>query len=232
MSDIYNADEPRGDYTRAHDTAGDHARGQGAAPGFTRRDDPDNPLRMLGQAAWQALMLIGLAAIAVGVITLVWPGRTLLVLGVLFGIYLLISGVLEIVAAFGDHISAGMRVLNVIVGAVSILLGVFCFRNSLHNSILLLSLWIGIGFLMWGIATVVTSASAPAGIPGRGWGVFLGVMTAIGGIIVISWPISSIVTLAVFAGIYLIAIGLVEVIHAFSLRSKVQHMGSGRHATV
>src|SRR5205814_7418490 len=55
-----------------------------------------------------------LAAIAVGVIALVWPGRTLLVLGVLFGIYLLISGVMEIVAAFGDHISAGMRVLNVI----------------------------------------------------------------------------------------------------------------------
>lgn len=233
MSDIYSADEPRGDYTRGQDTAGDYARGRGAAPGVTGRDyDSDNPLRMLGQAAWQALMLIGLAAIAVGVITLVWPGRTLLVLGVLFGLYLLISGVMEIVAAFGDHISAGMRVLNVIVGALSILLGVFCFRNSLHNSILLLSLWIGIGFLMWGIATVVTSASAPPGIPGRGWGVFLGVMTAIGGIIVISWPISSIVTLAVFAGIYLIAIGVVEVIHAFSLRSRVQHTGAGRRATV
>ncbi|NUR26105.1 MAG: HdeD family acid-resistance protein [Catenulispora sp.] len=212
-------------------TAGDYARGQGAAPDYTRRDyDADNPLRMLGQAAWQALLLIGLAAIAVGVITLVWPGRTLLVLGVLFGLYLLISGVMEIVAAFGDHISAGMRVLNVIVGALSILLGVFCFRNSLHNSILLLSLWIGIGFLMWGIATVVTSASAPSGIPGRGWGVFLGVLTAIGGIIMISWPISSIVTLAVFTGIYLIAIGVVEVIHAFTLRSRVRHMGSGQHA--
>ncbi|GAA2004976.1 HdeD family acid-resistance protein [Catenulispora subtropica] len=197
-----------------------------------RGDDVDNPLWRLGQAAWQALLLLGLAAIAVGVITLVWPGQTLLVLGVLFGIYLLISGVMEIVAAFGEHISGGMRVLNVIVGALSILLGVFCFRNSLHNSVLLLSLWIGIGFLMFGIATVVTSASAPAGVPGKGWGVFLGIMTAIGGIIVISWPISSIFTLAVFAGIYLIAIGLVEVIHAFSLRSKVKHAGMGRHATV
>ncbi|MFL6111289.1 MAG: HdeD family acid-resistance protein [Catenulispora sp.] len=201
-------------------------------PGPYRMADADNPLRTLGRAAWQALMLLGLAAIAVGVITLAWPGRTLLVLGVLFGIYLLISGVMEIVAAFGDHISGGMRVLNVIVGTVSILLGVFCFRNSLHNSVLLLSLWIGIGFLMWGIATVVTSASAPIGVPGRGWGVFLGMMTAIGGIIVISWPISSIVTLAVFAGIYLIAIGVVEVIHAFSLRRKVEHMGSERHAMV
>jgi uncharacterized membrane protein HdeD (DUF308 family) len=199
------------------------------------RDDSDNPLRVLGQVAWQALMVLGLAAIAIGVCAVVWPGRTLLVIGVLFGIYLLISGVMEIIAAFGDHISAGMRVLNVIVGALSILLGLFCFRNSLHNSVLLLSLWIGIGFLMWGIATIATSASAPSGVAGRGWGMFAGIVTLIGGIIVISWPIGSIFTLAVFTGIWLIVVGLIEVIHAFSLRSKVKHAGGaapGRHATV
>ncbi|WP_228553848.1 DUF308 domain-containing protein [Catenulispora pinisilvae] len=207
--------------------------------GFDRADrvEAENPLRILGQAAWQALMVMGLAAIAIGVCAVVWPGRTLLVLGVLFGIYLLISGVMEIIAAFGDHISAGMRVLNVIVGALSILLGLFCFRNSLRNSVLLLSLWIGIGFLMWGIATIATSASAPAGVVGRGWGMFAGFMTMLGGIIVISWPIGSIFTLAVFTGIWLIAIGLIEVIHAFTLRGKVRgaadsRSGSGRHATV
>ncbi|WP_230418707.1 HdeD family acid-resistance protein [Catenulispora pinistramenti] len=201
------------------------------------RVEAENPLRILGQAAWQALMVLGLAAIAIGVCAVVWPGRTLLVLGVLFGIYLLISGVMEIIAAFGDHISPGMRVLNVIVGAVSILLGLFCFRNSLHNSVLLLSLWIGIGFLMWGIATIATSASAPPGVLGRGWGMFAGFMTMLGGIIIISWPIGSIFTLAIFTGIWLIAIGLVEVIHAFTLRGKVRQTteprsGSGRHATV
>jgi len=156
------------------------------------------------------------------------------VIGVLFGIYLIISGVMEIIAAFGDHISGGMRVLNVIVGAVSILLGLFCFRNSLHNSVLLLSLWIGIGFLMWGVATIATSASAPSGVPGRGWGLFAGFLTMLGGIIIISWPIGSIFTLAVFTGIWLIVVGVVEVIHAFTLRSKVRHItsGAGRHATV
>jgi uncharacterized membrane protein HdeD (DUF308 family) len=205
--------------------------GDDRGPGM---DDLGSPLRMLGQAAWQALMVMGLAAIAIGVCAVVWPGRTLLVLGVLFGIYLLISGVMEIIAAFGDHISPGMRVLNVIVGALSILLGLFCFRNSLHNSVLLLSLWIGIGFLMWGIATIATSVSAPPGVVGRGWGVFAGFMTMLGGIIVISWPIGSIFTLAIFTGIWLIAIGVIEVIHAFMLRSKVKHVagGQGRHATV
>lgn len=197
------------------------------------RDDIESPLRMLGQAAWQALMVLGLAAIAIGIFVVAWPGQTLLVLGVLFGIYLLVSGVMEIVAAFGDHISAGMRVLNVVVGALSILLGLFCFRNSLHNSVLLLSLWIGIGFLMWGIATIASAAAAPSGVAGRGWAFFAGFMTMLGGIIVISWPIGSAFTLAVFAGIWLIVVGLIEVIHAFSLRHTVRQAtgGAGRHAT-
>ena len=233
MTDMYDGDERRAESRaeRGADLGATRAGDRG--PG--RSEELPNPLRMAGQAAWQALMVLGLAAIVVGVFVVAWPDRTLLVLGVLFGIYLLISGVMEIVAAFGDHISAGMRVLNVIVGALSILLGLFAFRNSLHNSVLLLSLWIGIGFLMWGIATIATSASAPAGVPGRGWGVFAGFMTMLGGIIVISWPIGSLFTLAVFTGIWLIVVGLVEVIHAFSLRSRVRHLAgpeTGGRATV
>ena len=228
QGEVYGGD--RRESGRGGAYGGGHAGGR-----YGHDHDVPDPLRMLGQAAWQALMVLGLAAIAVGVITLVWPGRTLLVLGVLFGIYLIISGVMQLIAAFGDHVSGGMRVLNIIVGAVSILLGLFAFRNSLHNSVLLLSLWIGIGFLLWGVATLVTSVSAPPGVAGKGWGVFVGLVTMLGGIIVISWPISSIFALAVFIGIWLVAVGVAEVIHAFSLRSKVEHAGReqrGRHATV
>jgi|GEM_PF-478272 uncharacterized membrane protein HdeD (DUF308 family) len=236
MSDMYEGDErgPGMDRAPGMDRGpGTGGPGPGTADRGRDMEDLGGPLRMLGQAAWQALMIMGLAAIAIGLCAVVWPGQTLLVIGVLFGIYLLISGVMEIIAAFGDHISAGMRVLNVIVGALSILLGLFCFRNSLHNSVLLLSLWIGIGFLMWGIATIASAASAPSGVAGRGWAFFAGFLTLLGGIIIISWPIGSIFTLAVFTGIWLIVVGLVEVIHAFSLRSKVKHMAgpAGRHAT-
>jgi len=236
QGDVYGRDHQGGQgdvYARERqpDAGRTGAHGRGRRYASDRGDDYESPLHVLGQAAWQALMVLGLVAIAVGVITLVWPGRTLLVLGVLFGIYLIISGVMEIVAAFGDHVHGGMRVLNIVVGAVSILLGLFAFRNSLHNSVLLLSLWIGIGFLLWGIATIVTSISAPHGVEGRGWGVFAGLVTMLGGIIVISWPIGSIVTLAVFTGIWLVVIGVVEVVHAFGLRSKVRHAGGGgRHA--
>ena len=85
-----------------------------------------------------------------GVIVLAWPGKTLLVAGVLFGIYLVVSGVGYVFAAFGTHAGAAMRVLSFLTGVVSLVLGFFCFRDKLE-SILLLALWIGIGWLFRGV---------------------------------------------------------------------------------
>ncbi len=42
---------------------------------------------------------MGLATIA-----LVWPGATLRVFGILFGVYLLVTGVFRLAAAFGTHV--------------------------------------------------------------------------------------------------------------------------------
>jgi len=46
---------------------------------------------------WRVTMLRAVAALAFGVLTLVWPGVTLWALVVLFGIYVLVDGVFELV---------------------------------------------------------------------------------------------------------------------------------------
>ncbi len=124
------------------------------------------PLGMLAGAAWQALLLAGLVALVLGVLVLVWPGASLVVAGVLFGLYLLFSGVMQLVAAFGTHVSTALRVMAFISGTLSILLGLLCFRGAMQ-SILLLALWIGIGWLFRGITQTVAAASDPA-MPARG----------------------------------------------------------------
>jgi uncharacterized membrane protein HdeD (DUF308 family) len=56
-------------------------------------------------------------------------------------------------------------------------------------------------------------------LPGRGWAIFFGVITIIAGIIVLAYPLDSIITLTLVVGIWLIIIGLFEIISAFGLRS-------------
>ena len=182
----------------------------------------ERPLQQLARSAWQLTLFIGIVAIALGVVVLAWPGKTLLVAGVLFGIYLVISGIGYMFAAFGTHMGAAMRVLAFITGAVSVVLGVFCFRDRLE-SIWLLALWIGIGWLFRGM-TLLAAALSFDQLPGRGWQILSGIIIVAGGVVLIIYPLDSIAVLTLVAGCWLIAIGIVDVITAFQVRSRAKHL--------
>jgi uncharacterized membrane protein HdeD (DUF308 family) len=180
----------------------------------------EGPLHQLARSTWQLLLLTGILTAALGVIVLAWPGKTLVVAGVLFGIYLVASGVGYVLAAFGAHTGAAMRVLGFLGGIVSVVLGFFCFRDQLE-SILLLALWIGIGWLFRGM-TLLAAALSFDHLPARGWQAVSGVIIVIGGAVLIVSPFDSIAVLTLVAGSWLIAIGIVDVISAFQVRHRLK----------
>ncbi|SNX62329.1 uncharacterized membrane protein HdeD [Streptomyces sp. TLI_55] len=178
----------------------------------------EGPLHALSKAAWQVVLITGIASLILGVLVLIWPGSTLLATGILFGVYLVVSGVFQLVSAFGTHKTTGLRVLAFISGALSILLGLFCFRGPMQ-SILLLALWIGIGWLIRGITQTLAAASDPS-MPARGWQVFLGIITFVAGIVLIDSPFESVAVLTVVGGIWLVVVGVVEIVTAVRMRGR------------
>ena len=168
------------------------------------------------------LLLTGVTAVALGVIVLAWPGKTLLVAGVLFGIYLVVTGIGYMFAAFGTHSGAAMRVLAFITGVISLVLGFFCFRDK-FEAVTLLALWIGISWVFRGM-TLLAAALALDHIPGRGWQVLSGLIIVVGGGVMIIYPLDSIGILTLVAGCWLIAIGIVDVITAFSVRHRAKNV--------
>ena len=99
-------------------------------------------------------------------------------------------------------------------------MGFFCFRDKLE-SILLLALWIGIGWLFRGV-TLLAAALSLDHIPARGWQVLSGVIIVIGGGVLIISPLDSIAILTLVAGCWLIAIGIVDVISALQVRGRTK----------
>lgn len=176
----------------------------------------------LANSAWQLAAAAGVAAVALGVLVLVWTGPTLVLVGTLFGIYLLVSGVFQITGAFGQHVPGHLRALGLLSGALSVFLGLICFRGPME-SILLLAIWIGFGWLLRGITQVVVAASTD-GMPARGWLIIFGVISALAGIVLITSPITSIATLTLLAGIWLVVLGVMEVVHAIQLRLRLRHV--------
>ncbi len=181
--------------------------------------DRTSPMEAIARKSWMWSIGLGLVAIAIGVIVMVWPDRTLRVVGILFGIYLLVSGFLEILLAFAPEQRTGMRVLAVVAGALSILVGLLCFRGAFEST-LLLALWIGFGWLIRGIVRAVAAASAPYE-PHRGWQIFGGVLLAVAGVVVIVNPVPSLLTLAILVGIWLVVLGVWQIIEAFTVRRAI-----------
>ncbi|MFD6453488.1 HdeD family acid-resistance protein [Nocardia sp. NPDC060220] len=175
-----------------------------------------SPFTALAKKTWQTVLVTGLLAVVLGIIVLVWPGPSLLVAGILFGIYMVVSGIFQLIAAFTHLPSTSFRVLSFISGVLSLIIGVFCFRDDL-TSIVLLGLFIGISWLFRGVA-VLFAAISESGVPGRGWQIFYGIISALAGVVLIVWPISSLTTLVWVVGIFLIVIGVMEVITAFGIR--------------
>ena len=162
---------------------------------------------------WKSVLLTGILSVILGAMVLRWPGATI-VLAAAF--YLLVTGISQVFHAFTLHISGGGRALMFISGAASLVLAVLCFRHF-GDAVWLLALWIGIGFIFRGVAEAASAISDET-TPGRGWQIFLGVITLIAGIIVMAYPISSLGTLTMVIGIWLIVLGVFEVIAAFGIR--------------
>src|SRR6476620_4977474 len=128
---------------------------------------------------WKSTLISGLLAVVLGVLVLVWPGKSIIVAAVFLGIYLVVSGVAQVIFAFSLPVSAASRILLFVSGAASLVLAVLAFRHFGEGyAILLLAIWIGVGFVFRGVATSVAAVSDPH-LPGRGWVIFIGVMEII-----------------------------------------------------
>jgi uncharacterized membrane protein HdeD (DUF308 family) len=164
---------------------------------------------------WGLVLALGITSIIVGIIAVVWPGATILVIAILVAAWLIVSGIFQIVRGFSRGLSGGMRALLFISGILSLVLGLFAI-SGVWRSVEILAIFIGIGFLFRGFGMLFESAESSVG---RGWSIFGGIIMLIGGFVVLAWPGISLLTLAWVAGIWLVVGGIFEIIAAFKLRS-------------
>ncbi|MGB6511399.1 MAG: HdeD family acid-resistance protein [Mycobacterium sp.] len=176
-------------------------------------------ISVLGQQLWKNKLASGVLTIVLGAIVLAWPGPSILVVSTIFGVYLLVSGLAELYLAFTLPRNAATRVLLFLTGALSLVLAILSFRHLGDSyAVLLLSLWIGTGFIFLGVSENAV-ALGERDLPGRGWYVVLGVMSLIAGAVVLVWPFDSIVVLTLVSGASLMILGVIQILQAIQIRS-------------
>jgi len=187
------------------------------------RPDAADMLARVGRS-WGWVLAFGVISLLAGLAVLIWPGRTLIVVAVLFGIQLIVAGIFRFVAAFAtDDLTGGTRALLAVLGVLSLVIGLYAVRH-VYVTLLALALLLGIFWIING-TTELFMALSHRGMPNRGWTGFLGVISIIAGIIVLAYPGISLLTLAIVLSVWLLVLGVMEITLAFRLRSAAHHGG-------
>ena len=177
---------------------------------------------------WGWVLSFGFITLLAGIVVLAWPGATLLVIAVLFGIQLIVTGIFRFVAAFAtDDATGGTRVLLALLGVLSIIIGLWAVRHVLLT-LLALILLLGIFWVVNGTIELFTALSH-RGLPQRGWTAAMGVLSILAGIVVLAYPGESLLTLSIVLGIWLLVYGVMELMAAFRLRG-LAHSAPGQMA--
>jgi len=122
---------------------------------------------------WWLFVVLGVICLVTGILAIVWPGITLLTLGILLGIYLLVSAIMEIFDAIVGE--PGGRALSAILGIISLIAGVICIRRP-GESLLAIVIVAGVYLIAEGVIRVIRAFSNPGP---RLWAVLLGLLDAV-----------------------------------------------------
>jgi uncharacterized membrane protein HdeD (DUF308 family) len=175
--------------------------------------------------AWQATLVLGVITLVLGLIVAFYPNATLNVIAVLLGLLLIVSGLFYLIRVFGHD--EAHRVWMGIAGLLLVVIGVVLLRH-LHLTVALIGLIIGISWIVQGVVALIVSFSGDSR-EGRGWWIFFGIVSLIGGIVITAVPTKSVTALAVLVGIWFIVQGLFEIAGGFMIRHAVRKAQSTVH---
>ena len=165
---------------------------------------------------WQTTVVVGVATLILGLIVSFHPSGSLAVVAVLLGLLLIISGLFHVVRMFSS--AESHRVWLGISGLLLIVLGVVLIRH-LHLTVAIIGLIVGISWIIQGLSALAGAAAGSG--EGRGWWIFFGIVSLIGGIVITAVPVASVTALAVLVGIWFVIEGLFEITSGFMLRHMV-----------
>ena len=181
--------------------------------GFAYYDASQETTKQTVRAIQTGLIIGTVLSALFGVLLLTATEQILTIVPIFFGLYFIVRGLIRLVSGiFAPGLSAGGRTLSIIFGVLLVALGIFAMKNP-EGSIVLLGILVGISWLIDGVVTLVESGHSYS----RGFSIFLGLISIAAGIVVLTVPGESITALTMLAGIFLLALALVQLIAAISV---------------
>ena len=175
---------------------------------------------------WGLIVVLGVLSVILGLLAIAYPGATIVTISIFFAAWLFVSGIFYLISSFTRDGDTGSRVLSAILGVLSIIVGWALLRTP-FQSVEVVIFVLGVFWVAQGIVGFIGAFSRKQG---RNWALFTGLLGIIAGIIILQYPISSAVTLALIGGIWLVILGIMQLVGAWQLRSATKAAGTAAAA--
>jgi uncharacterized membrane protein HdeD (DUF308 family) len=167
---------------------------------------------------WWSLVVRGMAAIALGMIALIWHEMSLGVVGLLFGGYAMLDGLVGIAGAVRAAEMHQRWASLVIEGVAGVIAAIVTFAWP-GMTILSLMYVIGAWALLTGVLEIAAARRLRKCASGEWLLVFSGIASLILGILMVSLPFAGLQTVVLWLGAYALLFGALLVGLGFRLRS-------------
>lgn len=172
---------------------------------------------------WWMLLLRGACGVLFGVLAFLWPWIALFSIVIVYGVFILMDGLLALGASFGKERSEIARRNRktsrgwlILVGIVGLAAGLLMLINPMFGAAVLIAC-VGLWSLFRGAFELVWFFQHRKA-PESGWLLLDAVISLLFGIMVLAWPAVSAVALTWGLGIFALVTGVLQIIFAIKLR--------------
>ncbi len=182
-------------------------------------ETPASDASGLPNIPWWLIVGLGVLSIIAGILAVAWSGATLLLIALTFGIFLIVSGLGDIIGAVqAGSASTTARIFFGLLGVLALAAGIILLARpaaSLLTAAWVLGLW-------FGISGAVQLAQGFASDEGRAWNIIFGLIGLAAGVIILVQPSVGIKTLIWIVSISFILRGMVTIAVGLVVRKAAQ----------
>ena len=159
-------------------------------------------------------LIIGAVITAiVGILMLAFPQGTAVLAGIIFGIFVLIRGIVRVIVGIAGPGLTGLgRTLSIVIGVILLAAGLAILLN-ISVGVEVLAIIIGISWIIDGIATLIESSRAAA----RAFSIVTGIISILAGIAMFFLGGQGVAIIMIVIGAVALALAVVQVVGAIAV---------------
>lgn len=164
-----------------------------------------------------ALAVYGVIALLAGIVILVWPLKTAVIVTGIIAAYLVIGGLVYIgLGIFSGKRGGWSRIGHILLGLLYIAAGVIAFLNltaATFTLAFITAIFLGASWIVDGVVALSLLNNDGS----KAWTIIYAILSIVAGVVVIFAPLLAAVALWWVLGVSLIVLGLVQIVRAITL---------------